>query len=361
MKAVIVAAVVSFVLSLVLTRVWTKIMVRKQFGQFVRDDGPTAHHTKRGTPTMGGATILLSAVLGYGTAHLIQGDLPTASGLLVWLLCLGMALIGFIDDWTKISKERSLGLGAGAKMTLQTLIAIVFTVLSLTLRDSRGLTPASGFVSVVREIPAFMSGWPFWALMVFSLIWFSIIIAGASNGTNLTDGLDGLLTGSATMVFAAYALLSWWQFSEACSRTNHAPGCYVVRDPLDLAILSIAIAAACFGFLWWNANPAKIFMGDTGSLALGGALAGLAICTRTEVLLVVLGGLFVMEVMSDVLQVGYFKATKGKRLFKMAPIHHHFELLGWDEVTVVTRFWIICGVLVATGLALFYGEWVLLQ
>lgn len=358
MKAVIIGGVVAFLSSVLLTRVWIRVMVRKQFGQFVRDDGPTSHHTKRGTPTMGGATIIVSVLLAYLAAHVTVLKGFTPSGLLVLFLFCGLGLLGFLDDWTKISKERSLGLGAGAKLVGQAVISIAFTVGALTWRNAQGVTPASAFVSLTRDLPLFMSGWPFWALLGFALVWFSIIIAGASNGTNLTDGLDGLLAGSAMMVFMAYGVLHWWQFSQSCTRTKGGPGCYTVADPLDLSVIAIAIGAACVGFLWWNANPAKIFMGDTGSMALGGALAGLAICSRSELMLVVLGGLFVLEVLSDVLQVGYFKATKGKRLFKMAPIHHHFELLGWDEVTVVIRFWIICGVLVSAGLALFYGEWV---
>jgi phospho-N-acetylmuramoyl-pentapeptide-transferase len=183
-----------------------------------------------------------------------------------------------------------------------------------------------------------------------------------SNAVNLTDGLDGLAAGSATLVFAAYTLVSIWQFNQWCSRASTAgPRCYVVRDPHDLAVVAIAFAGACFGFLWWNAKPAKIFMGDTGSMAIGATLAGLSVLTRTELLLVVLGLLFVIEVGSVALQVGYFKATKGKRIFKMSPIHHHFELLGWQEVTVVIRFWIICGLCVALGVGIFYAEWVVGQ
>ena len=184
-----------------------------------------------------------------------------------------------------------------------------------------------------------------------------VMIAGASNAVNLTDGLDGLATGASTMVFGAYTIMNIWQNNQSC-RLSPGPACYSVRDPLDLAVLASALTGACFGFLWWNASPAKIFMGDTGSLALGGALAGFAIFTRTELLLVVLGGLFVAQTVSVMLQVGYFKLTGGKRMFRMAPLHHHFELKGWDEITVVIRFWIICGLCVAAGLGLFYAEWV---
>ena len=174
---------------------------------------------------------------------------------------------------------------------------------------------------------------------------------------NLTDGLDGLATGTSVMVFGSYVLIGIWQFGENCARVGAPPNCYEVRDPLDLAVVAAAIMGACFGFLWWNASPAKIFMGDTGSLALGGALAGIAILSRTELLLVLIGGLFVLIALSVIVQVGFFKLTR-RRVFRMAPLQHHFELVGWGEVTIVIRFWIIAGLLVALGLGVFYAEWV---
>jgi phospho-N-acetylmuramoyl-pentapeptide-transferase len=189
-------------------------------------------------------------------------------------------------------------------------------------------------------------------------VWALLIIAGTSNAVNLTDGLDGLSAGASVAVFGAYTLIGIWQFNQNC-QTAPGPTCYQVRDPLDLAVVAAALVGACVGFLWWNAPPARIIMGDTGSLALGGAMAGLAITTRTELLLVVLGGLFAIITMSVVLQVGYFKLTGGKRLFRIAPLHHHFELKGWSEVTIVIRFWIIAGTCVGAGLCLFYAQWVL--
>jgi phospho-N-acetylmuramoyl-pentapeptide-transferase len=181
------------------------------------------------------------------------------------------------------------------------------------------------------------------------------MVLAASNGVNLADGLDGLATGACTMVLAAYVVISVWQFGNSCS-TDLVPKCYEVRDPLDLAVVAAAGVGACFGFLWWNASPAQIFMGDTGSLSLGGLLAGLAILSKTELLLVVLGGLFVVITMSVILQVGSYKLT-GRRMFLMAPLQHHFEMKGWGEVTIVIRFWVIAGLCVGLALGLFYAEW----
>ncbi len=208
------------------------------------------------------------------------------------------------------------------------------------------MTPASKAISWVRVFD--------WTLpTILVIIWVLIMVAGTSNAVNLTDGLDGLAVGCSMMVFGAYTLVGIWQNNQFCQITP-GPTCYnEVRDPLDLAVVTAALTGACFGFLWWNASPAKIFMGDTGSLSLGGAMAGLAVMTRTELLLVVLGGLFAIITLSVILQVGFFKLTKGKRLFRMAPLQHHFELLGWAEVTIVIRFWIICGICVATGLGIF--------
>jgi phospho-N-acetylmuramoyl-pentapeptide-transferase len=181
------------------------------------------------------------------------------------------------------------------------------------------------------------------------------MIAGTSNAVNLTDGLDGLATGAATLVLAAYVLIANWQLRNDCT-VALAQHCYAVRDPLDLAVVAAAVLGACFGFLWWNAPPARIFMGDTGSLALGGVLAGLAVTTKTQLLLVILGGLFVIIALSVIIQVGSFKMT-GRRIFRMAPLQHHFELMGWAETTIVIRFWLICGLFIALGLGIFYVEW----
>ena len=351
MRAILLAGGLSLLFTLLGTRVAITVLVAKGYGQLIRDDGPTTHHTKRGTPTMGGLVIICSVVLAYALAKIITADLPTWSGVLLLLLLVGLGTVGFLDDYIKIAKQCSLGLRSKAKMAGQTLVAVGFGALALTRPDERGSTPASTAISFTRD----MERWTLPAALVVVLIF--VMIAGASNAVNLTDGLDGLATGASTMVFGAYTLVNIWQNNQSCG-VSPGPNCYEVRDPLDLAVIASALTGACFGFLWWNASPAKIFMGDTGSLSLGGALAGLAILTRTEFLLAILGGLFVIITMSVIVQVGYFKISGGKRIFRMAPLQHHFELKGWDEITIVIRFWIITGLCVATGLGVFYAEWV---
>ena len=356
MRAVLIAGVVSLVIALLGTPLFIRFLVRKGYGQFIRDDGPTSHHTKRGTPTMGGAVIIAASLLAYGIAHLVTMTPVTVSGLLVLFLMGGLGLVGFLDDYIKITKQRSLGLRSGEKLAGQTLVAVIFAILALQFPNDAFRTPASTSISFVRDTSLDLAfAGPLIGVVLF-VIWANIMIAGTSNGVNLTDGLDGLATGVSTMVFGAYVLISIWTYNQNC-QTNPGIKCYEVRDSHDLALVAAAGMGACFGFLWWNATPAKIFMGDTGSLALGGALAGLAITTRTELLVVILGGLFVAITLSVIIQVGSFKLT-GKRVFRMAPLQHHFELVGWNEVTIVIRFWIIAGLFVALGLGLFYAEWV---
>ena len=356
MMAVVIASVVSLVVALLGTPMFITYLVKQGYGQFIRDDGPTSHHTKRGTPTMGGAVIIAATVIAYFVAHLATLQTPTASGLLVLFLMVGLGAVGFADDYIKISKQRSLGLKSGEKLLGQTLVGVTFAVLALQFPNEALRRPASTHISFVRDTAldlAFFT--PLVGLILF-VLWANLMIAGTSNGVNLTDGLDGLATGASVMVFGAYVVISIWQFNQNC-QTNPVANCYDVRDPLDLAVVAAAGTGACFGFLWWNASPAKIFMGDTGSLALGGAIAGLAILSRTQLLVVILGGLFVTITLSVIIQVASFKST-GKRVFRMAPLQHHFELLGWQEVTIVIRFWIIAGLFVAIGLAIFYAEWV---
>ena len=368
MVNVVLAGGVAMIAALFGTPLFIKFLVRRGYGQFIRDDGPTSHHTKRGTPTMGGAVIILATLLGYLVSHLILIVLDlsgvvevthsrfTLSALLVLFLITGLGFIGFLDDYTKISKQRSLGLTSVEKLAGQTIIAVIFSVLALQSPGDNTRSPASTAISFVRDTSLDLAAaGPVLGVILF-IIWSNILIAGASNGVNLTDGLDGLATGASVMVFGAYSIIGIWQYNQNC-QIAPGPNCYDVRDALDLAVVACSVAGACFGFLWWNASPAKIFMGDTGSLALGGGLAGLAITTHTELLLAVLGGLFVIITLSVIIQVASCKAT-GRRVFRMAPLQHHFELLGWAEVTIVIRFWIIAGICVALGLALFYGEWV---
>jgi phospho-N-acetylmuramoyl-pentapeptide-transferase len=356
MISVLVAGGVAMVVALLATPLFINFLVTKQYGQFIRQDGPTAHYTKRGTPTMGGVVIIGATLIGFGVAALVTGNLPSASALLVLFLMTGLGVVGFLDDYIKISRQRSLGLSARWKIVGQGFVGITFAVLALQFPDATLRTPASTSISFIRDtgLDLAFAGATIGAILF--VIWANFLITAWSNAVNLTDGLDGLATGSSLIVFGAYVIVCVWQFNQRCGLITSAK-CYATRDPLDMAVVAAAVTGACFGFLWWNASPAKIFMGDTGSLALGGALAGMSIVTRTEVLAAIIGGLFVIIVLSDVIQIGFFKLT-GKRVFKMAPLHHHFELSGWGEVTIVIRFWLIAGLFVSLGIGIFYAEWV---
>ncbi|MEE1620291.1 phospho-N-acetylmuramoyl-pentapeptide-transferase [Zafaria sp. Z1313] len=365
MIALLMGATTALVITFFGTPLFIKLLVRRRYGQFVRDDGPTSHHTKRGTPTMGGAMIVAGVVIAYfGTHGILQlfsehATGPTASGLILLFLMVGMGLVGFLDDFIKISKQRSLGLRAWQKIVLQAAVGVGFALLALGFPNAKGLTPASTQISFIRDTPLDLAfAGPVAGVLLF-IVWSNLIVTAATNGVNVTDGLDGLATGAAIMVFGAYTLMGIWQYNQACGSSRSIGSvCYEVRDPMDLALLGAILSGALVGFLWWNTSPAQIFMGDTGSLAIGGAIAAFAILSRTELLLVVLAGLFVLITLSVIIQVGYFKLSGGKRVFLMAPLQHHFELKGWAEVTVVVRFWILAGLFVAAGLGIFYAEWV---
>ncbi len=350
MRQILIAGAFALVFALFGTRVLIKVLAGKGYGQIIRDDGPSSHHIKHGTPTMGGIIFILAAVLGYLVAHLVTQTAVTASALLVIGLVVSLGFIGFLDDWLKVSKQNSRGLPGRYKLLGQALFAAIFAYLGLQFVNEDSLAPISQYLSGVRETSIYLGS----ALVI---IWIVIMVMSASNGVNLTDGLDGLATGASIMTFLAFVLIGVWEFGQSCG-LNATPGCYAVRDPLDLAVLAAAFAGGCTGFLWWNTAPARIFMGDTGSLALGGAIAALAATLRVELLLVPLGGIFVIITMSVLIQTVYFKISGGKRVFKMAPLHHHFELLGWEQITIVIRFWIIAGLSVAVGLGLFYAQWV---
>jgi phospho-N-acetylmuramoyl-pentapeptide-transferase len=349
-KLILVAGALALFFSLFGTPVLIKALARRGYGQIIRDDGPTSHHTKRGTPTMGGIIIIFSALISYLLAHLVLGSTISVSAVLILGLVVALGLVGFLDDYMKVSRQNSAGISGKAKIFGQVFFASIFGYLGTHFPDKDGLTPISLNLSTLRDTSISLGP-------ILVVVWIAFMVTATSNGVNLTDGLDGLATGASVMTFLAFVLIGVWEFGQSCAVAVTA-NCYNVRDPLDLAVLAAAFAGACTGFLWWNASPAKIFMGDTGSLALGGALAGMAASLRVELLLIPLGGIFVIITLSVALQVIYFKATGGKRLFKMAPLQHHFELMGWGEVTIVLRFWIIAGLSVALGLGLFYTQWV---
>jgi phospho-N-acetylmuramoyl-pentapeptide-transferase len=348
LKTILVTGAVSLLLALFGTPLVIGVLRRQGYGQPIRVDGPKSHETKRGTPTMGGTVMVLAAVVGYLVGHATTHDPMSASGLLVLFLMAGLGLVGFIDDFIKIYRQTSLGLRSGAKLAGQIVIGAVFALEVLQHPDGFDLTPADAHLSFLRDLGPVLGTLPF-------VIWVVIMIAGTSNAVNLTDGLDGLATGATVLVLAAYVLIGIWEERNDCT-TFLSRQCYQIRDPLDLAVVAAAVLGACFGFIWWNAPPARIYMGDTGSLALGGVLAGLAICTKTQLLLLILGGLFAIITLSVIIQVGFFKMT-GRRVFKMSPLHHHFEMIGWAETTIVIRFWLISGLCIALGLGIFYAEW----
>ena len=356
MRAILFGGGLALLISLLGTRVAITQFTKLGYGQEIRDDGPTSHHTKRGTPTMGGVVIILAT-----RRRLLrrEPDHPEPSRRRPRCCCSSCssawAPSASSTTTSRSSKQRSLGLRSKAKMIGQTVVALVFGALALSPwlegRERRRRPPRRRSRSCAR------SDWLALPMVLAVLLIWLIIIAHQQRGEphrrarrprdrRLRDGVRRRTCWSTS-----------GRTTSSAAPTRRAL-CYNVRDPLDLAIVAAAITGACFGFLWWNASPAAIFMGDTGSLSLGGALAGLAILTRTELLLIILGGLFLVETLSVMLQVGYFKLTGGKRIFRMAPLHHHFEMLGWEQVTVVIRFWIITGLCVAAGLGIFYAEWV---
>ena len=369
MKTLLVAGALALAFSLFLTPLFIRLFTWLGWGQFIRDDGPQSHHAKRGTPTMGGIVFILGAVTGYFVGHLIARQPFTLVAFLVMAMMVGMGLVGFVDDFLKTRKQRSLGLGGWAKIAGMVVVAGGFAALALNFPDAHGLTPASTMISFIRDI-----GWLNLAIFgtvvggILFAVWVTIIIVSAGNAVNIADGLDGLASGAAIFSLSAYILIGFWQFNQWCwpldpNALEPDPArCYDVRDPLDLAIVAAAIAGALIGFLWWNTHPAQIIMGDTGSLGIGGGLAALAILSRTELLLVFIGGLFLIVTGSVIVQTTWFKVTRrrygqGRRIFLMSPLHHHFELKGWAEITVVVRFWLIAALFVAIGVGLFYLEW----
>jgi phospho-N-acetylmuramoyl-pentapeptide-transferase len=339
------AAGIASVVSLVGTKLLITWLTRRQIGQPIHEDVPEGHTVKAGTPTMGGIAIVAGGLAGYVVSDLYDTvfrfggrAIFTWTGLATMGAITAAGFVGFLDDWIKIANERNLGLNKRAKMIGLLLVAAAFagvmlwrtnvhTTISFTRWDDLGWDLGRGL-------------WAVWAVL---------LIAGSSNAVNLTDGLDGLAAGSAALVFAAYVFVGYWTFRH--------PGVYGISVGLDLAVVAAAMMGACAGFLWWNAAPAQIFMGDTGSLAIGTGLAALALSSSTALLLPVLGALFVLETLSVIIQVGAFRTT-GRRVFRMAPIHHHFELLGWPETTVIVRAWMLTAATTAVGIGLFYREFI---
>lgn len=353
MKLVVLAGALATIFSLIGTPLLINLLRKRGIAQAIRESTESVnypeHGSKRGTPSMGGVAIVGSVILAYFLAHLIMMSTPTVSGLLAIYLMFALSLVGLADDYLKIFKQRSTGIRARTKLLGQAVAALSFGYLAIQFPDEGGNVPVSNAISWVRD-----TNWILPSAVLLLWIWF--LVTGITNGVNLTDGLDGLAIGAALLSFVAYTVMSIWQFGQSCF-WGDVPRCYTVRDPLDLAVFAAAAAGACFGFLWWNSSPARIFMGDTGSLALGGGLAALALMTRTELLLGLIGGLFVLITLSVIAQVGSYKLT-GRRILRMAPLHHHFEMKGWPEVLIVVRFWIIQGLCVGAGMALFYAEWV---
>ena len=353
MRLVVIAGTIATLVSLVCTPILIRILARHGYAQAIRvsSEGEQYpdHESKVGTPSMGGLAIIVGVLAGYFMTHLLTWRPLTASGLLILYLMVGLGLVGMADDYLKIFKQRSTGLRARTKLIGQAIVAFSFAFLSVQFPNAEGLTPASTAISFIRDTSIVLP-------MGLFLLWVWFLITATTNGVNLTDGLDGLATGAAILSFLAYVLISIWQYGQNCA-FEETTFCYATANPVDLAIISACAAGATFGFLWWNTAPARIFMGDTGSLALGGAIAGLAIFTQTELLLPLTAGLFLITTLSVIAQVGSFKLT-GRRVFRMAPLHHHFEMLGWEQITVVIRFWIIAGLFVALGLGIFYAEWV---
>ena len=364
MLALLIGAGVSMVFTLLLTPLFAKTFRRLNLGQFIRADTPTAHVMKRGTPSMGGIVFIAASVVGYLAGHLINRDSVSGAGLLVLAMMCGLGAIGFIDDFLKVKRKNSLGLRGWYKIAGTVVVAVIFGVISLTYRDRNFRTPASTAISFVRDLDInFTVIFGATLGVIVFIIWVVLITTSVSNAVNLTDGLDGLAAGASVFAIGSYVIIGFWQsnqscFSQSIRHTVNEAKCYTVSRPLDLAVVAACIAGSLIGFLWWNTSPASIMMGDTGSFAIGGALAALAILSRTELLLVLIGGLFVVVTGQVIVQRIYFKLTRGKRIWRASPLHHHFEMKGWGEVTIVVRFWIISGLFVAFGVGLFYLEWI---
>jgi phospho-N-acetylmuramoyl-pentapeptide-transferase len=337
--AVLIAVSVAFVVAVFGTAVVIRYLTRHHIGAQIRDDGPVEHPhvAKAGTPTMGGVALVAAAFVGYLAAHIRTEAIKFAdTAITLWVLILGMMAVGFIDDYLGVRKARNLGLRKRGKTVGILLVTGVFAFMATQ------MVHVNTHLSFTRPMGLDLGtvGWVLWC--------FAVVYA-MSNAVNITDGLDGLLAGSGALVFAAFVVIAFTQFRH--------PGKYDVgaASSIDVAVVAAAMLGACVGFLWWNAPPAKVFMGDVGSLAIGAAMAGMGLLTNTHLLLPIIGGLYVVEILSVVAQVISFRGF-GRRVLRMSPIHHHFELLGWPETTILVRFWIFAGLSMALGLGLFYAD-----
>lgn len=362
MLALLFGAAFSLVFTLFLTPLFAKAFRRLNLGQFVRADTPTTHVMKRGTPSMGGVVFVTASVLGYFFGHLVGGGRPSISALLVILMMVGVGFIGFVDDLMKVSKQNSLGLPGIYKVIGTVIVGIIFALIGINYRDSNGRSPVSTSLSFIRDLNFdFIATFGLIVGTILLVLWIVFLTVSTSNAVNLADGLDGLAAGASIFAIGSYIIIGYWQAIQSCFSlrvdAENFFKCYDVSSPLELATIAAAIVGSLIGFLWWNTTPAQIMMGDTGAFALGGALAALAILSRTELLLVLIGGLFVIITGQVIIQRIYFKLTKGKRIWQASPYHHHFEMKGWLEITIVVRFWIIAGLFVGGGVGLFYLEW----
>lgn len=343
MIRLLIAAATSVSISLFATRLLIDFLTKNRFGQPIREDGPQGHAVKAGTPTMGGLAILVGAFFGYIAADIANlvglgtSIVFTRTGLIVMSTILATGAVGLVDDWIKISRERSLGLNKKTKSIGLVTVAVSFVAAMLLWTNIHTELSFVRWNSTGLDLGR--AGWSIWAIF---------LLLATANAVNLTDGLDGLASGAAILNFAGFTFIAFWAFRH--------PAAYDIPHALDLAVISVSMLGGCVGFLWWNAAPAQIFMGDTGSLAIGAGLAALALATNTQLLLPIMGLLFVTETISVILQILVFRTQDGRRLFRMAPIHHHFELAGWPETRVIIRFWLLSGLTTGVGIGIFYWD-----
>jgi len=333
-KAILISGGVALLVALLGTPLLINELRVRGIGQQIREDGPSGHFSKAGTPTMGGLAIMGAGVVGYGVAHVTATF--TTRGLVGMLTICAAALVGFVDDWLKVTRQRSLGLNKRAKIVGQLAVAVGFAVVAVVWLKVDTHLSFTRFNSIGIQLGDI--GWGILAV---------VAIVGFTNAVNLTDGLDGLASGSSAFTFVAFTVIGFYQLRHEVMYRNPAS--------LDEAVMAAAMIGACTGFLWWNASPARIFMGDTGSLGIGAAVAVLALLENVDLLLPLIGGLYVLETLSVIVQVASFRLF-GRRVFRMAPVHHHFELSGWPETTVIVRFWILAGLFTAVSLGIFYAD-----